>query len=101
MSKHSVPQLTILTSVAQSENLPVAETCPPNFCAPRWSVTQGKRLMAIDGPRVFFVGEETVIEQRHPAGDSDGLSERGRRLPLAPHPGVARRRSGSIGNVAC
>jgi gamma-glutamyltranspeptidase/glutathione hydrolase len=42
--------------------------------------------MAIEGPRVFFVGEETVIEHGIPQATAIGLTERGHRLSLAPTP---------------
>ena len=56
---------------------------------------------AIDAPRVFFEGEQTVVEhgiRRH----HRGLATRGHDLVMAPKClGAARRSSGSIGIVVC
>ncbi len=41
---------------------------------------------AIDAPRVFFVGEETVVERGLPAATLQELTARGHRLVVAPAP---------------
>jgi gamma-glutamyltranspeptidase/glutathione hydrolase len=41
---------------------------------------------AIDAPRVFFVGDETVVERALPAASAEGLVARGHDLVFAPSP---------------
>jgi gamma-glutamyltranspeptidase/glutathione hydrolase len=41
---------------------------------------------AIDAPRAFFVGEDTVIERGLPAATVDGLKARGHKIVVAPTP---------------
>ena len=41
---------------------------------------------AIDAPRAFFVGDDTVIERGMPAATVDGLRSRGHRIVVAPTP---------------
>jgi len=41
---------------------------------------------AIDAPRVFFVGDETVVERALPAATAEGLEARGHDLVFAPSP---------------
>jgi gamma-glutamyltranspeptidase / glutathione hydrolase len=41
---------------------------------------------AIDAPRVFFVGEDTVVERGMPAATIEGLASRGHKVVTAPTP---------------
>jgi len=41
---------------------------------------------AIDAPRVFFVGEQTVVERGLPAAAVAGLGARGHHVAIAPSP---------------
>jgi gamma-glutamyltranspeptidase / glutathione hydrolase len=41
---------------------------------------------AIDAPRAFFVGAETVVERGMPAATVEGLAARGHRVAIAPTP---------------
>lgn len=41
---------------------------------------------AIDAPRAFFVGDDTVIERGMPAATVDGLKARGHKIVVAPTP---------------
>jgi gamma-glutamyltranspeptidase/glutathione hydrolase len=41
---------------------------------------------AIDAPRAFFVGEESVVERGMPAATIAGLEQRGHRVAIAPLP---------------
>jgi gamma-glutamyltranspeptidase / glutathione hydrolase len=41
---------------------------------------------AIDAPRAFFVGDDTVIERGMPAATIEGLKARGHKIVVAPTP---------------
>jgi gamma-glutamyltranspeptidase/glutathione hydrolase len=41
---------------------------------------------AIDAPRAFFVGQQTIIERGLPASTAAGLAERGHQVAIAPAP---------------
>ena len=56
---------------------------------------------AIDAPRAFFVGEDTVVERGMPAATVEGLRRAATRSSSRRRRGVAHRRSASTGIAVC